>query len=484
MKGYWSMLALAIFSATAFVASPAQTVTSLAAFDLSNGAGPGGGLVQAFDGSFFGTTGGGGSSNNGGAVFQFVPGNSPVALYKFCGNKSCPTGGYPASTLVLAPSGLMYGTAAGGGNDNAGTVFKVTPSGQFHLVYSFCVQVGCPDGQNLDTGLSRAFDGSFYGSAFNAGGNGYGTIFRVTATGQTTVEYSFCAKTNCLDGAAPSAPVTQGVNGNFYGTTIGGGTGGINAGTVFELSKTGALTTLYNFCSQTKCADGQRPASKLLLASDGNFYGTTSQGGTNGQGTIFRITPQGTLTKLYDLCSLASCADGAGTYSDLMQATDGKIYGVALQGGANNLGTIFQLTLAGGFNTLYSFSGTDGAYPAGGLIQATDGNLYGTTESGGLVTTCQANLGGCGTIYELNMGLSPLVKLVQPWGKVGTTAILLGTNLSGATSVAFNGTSASFTVVSATEISATVPAGAVSGKVQVVTPSGTLSSNVAFVVVP
>ena len=432
--GLRSALVLSVICAIALVSASAQAFTSLAVFDQTNGLGPGGALVQALDGSFYGTTNSGGT-NNGGLVYQWVPGGSPNPVYMFCKTKSCPTGADPQSALVLAPSGLLYGTAAGGANDNGGTVFTITPTGLFHLLYSFCAQVNCPDGQNLDTGLARATDNNFYGAAFNGGAYNHGSIFRITPAGQVTVVYSFCPQTNCLDGAAPGAPITQGANGNLYGTTAGGGTADFNGGTVFELTKSGTLTTLYSFCSQTNCSDGQRPFAKLLLASDGNFYGTTSSGGTHGGGTIFRITPQGTLTTLYKLCSLSNCADGFGSYSDLIQATDGKLYGVTNQGGANNYGTIFQITTAGTFTTLHSFAGADGANPVGALVQGTDGILYGTTGSGGLVTTCQPNLGGCGTVFSLDMGLSPFVKFVQPWGKVGSSVIIQGTNLTGSTSV-------------------------------------------------
>jgi uncharacterized repeat protein (TIGR03803 family) len=206
-------------------------------------------------------------------------------------------------------------------------------------------------------------------------------------------------------------------------------------------------------------------------------------GGANERGIIYQITQSGTFKKIYDFCSQPSCADGSFPLPELIQATDGNLYGVTQSGGANNFGTIFQLTTSGVLTTLHSFDNADGAIP-NALVQFTDGKLYGTTATGGLVSTCNPSVGGCGTIYSLDMGLSPFVKLLWPWGKAGSTATIYGTNLSGATKVTFNGTSAFFSVVSATEITATVPSGASTGTVQVTTPAATLNSNAPFHVVP
>ena len=200
-------------------------------------------------------------------------------------------------------------------------------------------------------------------------------------------------------------------------------------------------------------------------------------GGAHGHGTVFRITPSGTLTTLYSFCSQSACTDGATPYAGLIQATDGNLYGTTAGGGArNNDGTVFKITPTGTLTTLHRFcfqSGcADGAGPLSGLIQATDGNLYGTTDAGGV--------DGFGTVFRLNVDLGPFVETLPASGKVGAAVKILGTNLTGATSVSFNGTGAAFEVVSASEISTTVPTGATTGTVQVVTPDGTLSSNVPF----
>lgn len=266
-----------------------------------------------------------------------------------------------------------------------------------------------------------------------------------------------------------------GVDGNLYGTTFGGGTAK-GFGTVFKITPSGALTTLHSFCTKSGCPDGQFPQTGLVQASNGNLYGTTISGGAYGDGTIFKITTSGTLTTLYNVCSQSGCPDGNYLIAGLIQATDGNLYGIMDVGGANGSGTIFKITLSGTLTTLYNFcsqSGCpDGQYPGGGLVQATDGNLYGTTADGG------AN--GEGTVFSLSVGLGPFVETEPTAAKVGATVKILGTNLTGATSVNFNGNAATFTVVSSSEITTTVPAGATTGEVQVVTPNGTLLSNVSF----
>src|ERR1022692_367381 len=212
------------------------------------------------------------------------------------------------------------------------------------------------------------------------------------------------------------------------------------------------LTTLFSFDG----THGQQPAGTLVQATNGDLYGTTYAGGANnGGGTVFKITPGGTLTTLYNFCSQTNCTDGATPYAWLVQAANGDLYGTTYAGGANNGGgTVFKITPGGTLTTLYSFcsqSGcTDGGSPYAGLVQDTNGDFYGTTADGG----------GSGTVFRLSVGLGPFVKTQPPNGKVGAAVEILGTNLTGATSLSFNGTAAVFTVVSPTLITTTVPAGA------------------------
>ena len=195
------------------------------------------------------------------------------------------------------------------------------------------------------------------------------------------------------DGADPIGLI-QGRDGNFYGATQNGGENmgrdGTNfVGTLFKLTPRGTLTTLYSFCSRAKCTDGADPQG-LIQGRDGNFYGTTSAGGANERGTVFKLTAAGKLTTLYSFCSKPNCADGAYPLAGVIQGRDGNFYGTTSGGGPNpNLvkdgpGTVFKITPTGALTTLYSFTGgSDGATPEAGLIQGRDGNFYGSTDSDG-----------------------------------------------------------------------------------------------------
>src|ERR1035437_7421357 len=210
------------------------------------------------------------------------------------------------------------------------------------------------------------------------------------------------------------------------------------------------------------------PEPSAVPASDGNLYGTAYEGGASNYGTVFKFTSSGTSGTLTVLHSF-DLTDGSYPQGALVQATDGNLYGTTSQGGnvAPTAGTIFEITEGGKFSSLYSFDETTVPHPAGGLVQATNGSFYGTTAS---------------TVFNLSVGLPRFVKTEPTSGKVGAAVIILGTTLTGATKVEFNGTPATFTVVSSSEIETTVPAGATTGKVSVVTASGTLYSNTNFVV--
>jgi uncharacterized repeat protein (TIGR03803 family) len=473
--------AVLVLCATTAIALPAQTLTTLYSFcSLSgcpDGADPYAGLVQATNGDLYGTTVSGGTSgtNTNGTVFKITPGGTLTTLYSFCSSTNCTDGADPYAGLVQAANGNFYGTTYYGGTNHRGTVFKITQGGTLTTLYSFCSQTNCTDREGPLAGLVQAANGDFYGTTQYAGANGGGTAFKITPGGTLTTLYSFCSQTNCTDGADPYAGLVQAANGDFYGTTYSGGANG-NYGTVFKITPGGTLTTLYSFCSQTNCTDGAGPQAGLVQAADGDLYGTTVSGGTNTNGTVFKITPTGTLTTLH---SFNGTTDGATPAAGLVQAINGDFYGTA-SSGANNYGTVFKITPSGTLTTLYRFCHQthcpDGATPYAGLVQDTNGDFYGTTSEGGSNND--------GTVFRLSVGLGPFVKPRPPYGKVGAAVKILGTNLTGAASVSFNGTAAVFTVVSPSLITTTLPAGASSGKVQVVTPSGTLSSNASFLVVP
>ncbi len=209
----------------------------------------------------------------------------------------------------------------------------------------------------------------------------------VIASPAQSVAFTSMHSFSGLDGANPGyMSLVRGADGNFYGTTANGGAN--NYGTVFKITPAGALTTLYNFCSQPNCTDGGYPEAPLVQGSDGNFYGTNSWGGIGSAyyGTIFKITPAGTLTTLYSFCSIQGCLDGRMPVAGLVQGSDGNFYGTTPVAGAGcyiwGCGTVFQITPAGTFTTLHSFQEYDGDGPTGTLVQGTDGNFYGTTGDG------------------------------------------------------------------------------------------------------
>jgi uncharacterized repeat protein (TIGR03803 family) len=467
-KKLWVFL---LCAAAATLASAQTKFTSLLSFDGTNGANPHYVyLVQGTDGNLYGTTYV--STGSGGTVFKITTKGVLTTLYTFCPDGDpCLEGAQPEAGLVLATDGNFYGTAANGGANNFGTVFQVTSAGKVTTLHSF----DSTDGASPEVALIQASNGELFGTTSIGGSSDVGTIFDITTAGTFTSLLNFTG----ANGDYPDGKLIQGSDGDFYGTTEEVSSG---SGTVFKMTPAGKLTTLHKFTGSG--SDGAGPTSALIQASNGNFYGTTQAGGTNSGGTVFQITPAGKLTTLYSFCSKSECADGANPSAGLIQATDGNLYGTTFSGGSNETscnagcGTIFRITTTGAFTTLYNFcskSGcVDGSQPQEGLVQHTNGALYGMTYYGGT--------DGLGTVYSLSTGLGPFVETLPTAGKVGVKVTILGTNLKGATSVTFDGTAATFKVISNTEISTMVPAGAKTGIVQVTTSAGTLSSNVAFVV--
>ncbi len=435
----------------------AQTLTTLVSFTGSNGSDPlFAPLLQGADGNLYGTTSGGGAHGHG-TVFKVTTGGTLKTLYSFCAKSGCADGSAPYAGLIQAKDGNFYGTTEAGGTNNVGTIFKITTGGVLTTLHKFNYN----DGANPYAALLQATDGNFYGTTESGGAHILGTVFKMTPGGTLTTLHSF----DLTDGSSPQAALIQGADGNFYSTTYNGGTEGY--GTAFKITSGGTLTTLHTFGD----ADGRGVVPGLVQASDGNFYGSAGQGGANGYGTVFMMTPQGTLTTLHSF----SATDGA-TPNQLALGSDGKFYGTTISGGANTDGTIFEITPQGVFTSLHNFAKSDGADPFAGLVQDTDGKFYGTTSFGGSQNS--------GTVFRLDVGLGPFVEAVPTAGKVGAKVKILGTKLTGATSVSFNGTAAVFTVVSASEITTTVPNGATTGTIRVTTPSGTILSNAAFQVTP
>jgi uncharacterized repeat protein (TIGR03803 family) len=504
----WMTKACGVFLlwATAAAALPAQTYTTLFSFNGTNGNDPSGALVQATNGSLYGTTEQGGA-NGDGTVFKITPSGTLTTVWNFCSEYSCADGAGPNAGVIQATNGDFYGTTLDGGGYSYGTIFQITPSGALTQLLDF-TGTG-PEGYNPAAALVQGTDGNLYGTALGGGDNAAGAVFQITTSGTLTTSIGF----DWVNGATPEAALVQGTDGYFYGTAYQGGTKGPcilanGCGTVFRTTTDGALSALYSFCSQPNCTDGSSPYAALVQGTDGNFYGTTTGGGISsfcpydpdpeGCGTVFKITPTGTLTTLYNFCSQggSNCTDGVGPNVALVEGSDGNFYGTTQGGGANTscydgygCGTIFKITPSGTLTTLYNFcsqSGcTDGVDPDAPLVQDTNGTFYGTTVLGGTSDDCTSYyVDGCGTVFTLSAGLRPFVKTQPTFGAVGAVVTILGTNLTGATSVTFNGTAATFTVISGSEINTTVPTGATTGKVQVTVSSRTLSSNVPFIVRP
>jgi uncharacterized repeat protein (TIGR03803 family) len=465
-------------------AGSSPVFTTLATFTGTGGSGADpeyGPLVQGFDGNFYGTTSQGGKNcGSCGTVFKITSAGKLTTLYSFCSKVNnegtCIDGVNPYGGLVVGINGNLYGTTENGGTSEncvggCGTVYEITLAGKLTTLHSF----EGSDGRIVNGGLVQASGGNLYGTTQAGGTNDDGTVFKITPQGTLTTLHSF----DSIDGKGPQAALIEASNGGFYGTTPAGGAN--NSGTVFQITSGGKLTVLHSFCGQTGCPDGADPvAVALVQISSGNFNGTTSAGGANNSGTVFELTPGGKLTVLYSFRGTST--NGAFPYSGLVKATDGNFYGTTEGGGGNpncqqgtvfGCGTIFKITSEGTVTTLHTFTGEppEGVFPYAGLLQATTGTFYGTTTD-------------LGTVFSLGVGLGPFVETVPTSGIEGATVIILGTDLTGATKVSFNGTPAKFTVISGTEMKTTVPANAKTGTVEVTTPGGKLKSNLIFRATP
>lgn len=459
------MIALASLAAVA----DAQTYTPVYSYGTHTGdpksPQPGGLMAQGRDGNFYSSAVVGGGMNAGGA-FKITTGGTLTKLFDFKSNE----GGL--SGFALGFDGNLYGTTSGGGTSNAGTVYKTTPTGTRTTLWNF---TSFDDGANPIYPPLAGQDGNFYGVNPGDRAGQFGFLYRMTPAGVLTTLETF----DGTHGTSPNPPV-QATDGNFYGTTQFGGTGTCNCGVVYKLTPAGKLTVLHNFAGFP--SDGSRPLGVLAQGNDGNFYGVTFSGGASStnQGTVFKITPSGVYTVLHSFNDVGG-TDGLNPWTGVIAGTDGNLYGTS-QGGAHNGGTLFKITPTGQMTILYNFCSVagcaDGFFPQTPIVQHTNGKFYGSTESGGA-----SGLNG-GVFYSLDMGLSPFVSLVTWTGKVGKTVEILGQGLTGTTKVSFNGTLATFTVVSDTYLTATLPAGATTGFVTVTTPGGARKSNRKFLVTP
>jgi|HubBroStandDraft_2_1064218.scaffolds.fasta_scaffold78467_2 uncharacterized repeat protein (TIGR03803 family) len=382
--------------------------------NCTDGANPMAGLVFDQKGNLYGTTSSGGhcwQQGGCGAVFELTPGGKETVLYNFCTQNGCADGEVPVAGLIFDSDGDLYGTTEYGGTipsgcGGCGVVFKLTREGRETVLHSFCEQNGCADGEYPAAGLVFDQNGNLYGTTVAGGANGGGVVFKLTPKGKYSVLYSFCAQSNCADGEEPNAGVILDQKGNLYGTTAAGGGYGHcgeyysdSCGVVFKLTPEGKETVLHSFCSENNCADGSWPLTGLIFDQMGNLYGTTWLGGDNnpcdtggdGCGVVFKLTPEGKETVMYRFCTQDNCVDGSLPRAGLVLGAKGDLYGTTQLGGApGDAGVVFKLTPEGKETVLYSFcwqeNCADGQQPYAGLVLDQKGNLYGTTVYGGAGT--------------------------------------------------------------------------------------------------
>lgn len=396
-------------------------------FASNEGSLPNGALLQGADGRFYGNTAMGGA-NGLGTIYAVTATGTLTVLHTFSGSD----GASPVGPLVAGVNGTFYGVTEFGGSNDSGVVFSITSGGQFTLLYSFAAWV---DGANADGiaprgGLILGSDGNFYGATTRGGTNDAGTLFRITPSGVLTTLYSFSAfNSSQSDGALPGTALVVGSDGRFYGTTAVGGTnynGNLAPGTLYAVGLDGKFGALHSFTAST---DGASP-SGLVVAGDGSFYGATSVGSNNGSGTLFKATSQGDITTLYSFSAITNTSSGLQTNSEgafpvsgILAGSDGTLYGGTAFGGSSGSGTLFSLAPNGTLSVLHQFSSlsnginSDGAVVTSTPIRARDGNLYGVTAWGGS--------NGAGVIYKLAMPAIPTVKL-----KLSSTQIASGDSAS------------------------------------------------------
>jgi|GEM_PF-977232 len=375
--------------------------------------GPLGELVQAADGSFYGTTSAGGASGAG-TVFKITPAGAFQTVAEFSGFTGNERGAQPSSRLTLGSDGNYYGVNAQGGPDGLGTIFRVVPGGACVSIAAFTGTKGNVLGSQPFASLLAGGDGFLYGTTSKGGLNNFGTLFKIAeTTGAFTTLVDFTGKTGTAKGANSYAALIKGTDGNLYGVTAKGGK--TDHGTLFSLSPAGALTTLVEFTDQGAKNKGAAPYAALTQAPDGTFYGTTARGGAGDYGTVFQVTSTGTLKTLAEFTGRAGKNRGAQPESQLVFGPDGSLYGTTLNGGKYNVGTTFKVALDGKITTLVEFTnaGTQnrGAYPQAGLVLGQDNLFYGTTLRGGAgdagTVFRMKSTGELGTLLELN-GVDPV----------------------------------------------------------------------------
>jgi uncharacterized repeat protein (TIGR03803 family) len=464
---------VALFAA---ISAQAQTVDTLYSFFSNSNTQaiePFGTIAQGRDGNFYGIS----QSGNGccqGWFYKISPGGALTSLHAMA-----QTEGTNCAGLTLGTDGNFYGACPNGGIQNGnpgGTIIRVTPAGAVTVMHGFPEVGSTTDGCSPYGPPIQGTDGNFYGFATGCGTYGAGMAYKFTLAGVYTQLYNF--QGGSADIQYPYGSPVQGSDGNFWGL---GNTGGHNTGCggcggVFKMTSTGKETLIYSFNGST---DGQGPYDSLIQGSDGNYYGTTLGGGGSFIGTVFKVTPKGVETILYNF---PNQTDGAYPRLPLTQGPDGLLYGMATDcaGGGCAQAGLFTITTKGVYDNLYLYpiGGSNSLQPSSALVLSTNGTFYGTTEQGG------AN--DVGSLYSVSTKYSPFISLLNViGGKEGTQVGILGQGFSSSSVVKFGGTvAATKTLTGSTFILATIPAGALTGSVTVTTGTTTLASRKSFSVNP
>jgi uncharacterized repeat protein (TIGR03803 family) len=405
------LLAANLFAGASRAAAQHASVLFSFAGDQKTANGPLAGLIFDTSGNLYGTTLGGG--NGTGTVFELTPvaggGWTEKTLYSF-GVSGSGDGNYPGAGLVFDAPGNLYGTTEEGGSGcnppGCGAVFELTPAANGEwtekILYSF--QANGTDGTFPRSSVVIDAQGNLYGTTFFGGPNNLGTVYEL----EPTVSGSWKEKTlhsfgNGGDGQNPQASLILDASGNLYGTTTGDGpflNGTYIDGTVFKLTRTASGgwkdEVLHSFGTEN---DGGFILNGLFVDAAGNLYGTTSNGGSQGVGMVFELSPQAGgvwTTRILHNFTFGG-TDGLSPVAGVIMDPVGNLYGTTQGGGPHNFGTAFELfpTAAGVYTEkiLHTFHGADGFLPSAPLVFDTSGHLYGTTFLGG------ANFGG--EVFEI-----------------------------------------------------------------------------------
>jgi uncharacterized repeat protein (TIGR03803 family) len=451
------------------IAASAQTVSTI--YQFSSGANPNdpaGVMAQGQDGDFYGVT----QSGNGccqGIIYKISSAGAITSLYSMVQSD-----GTTCSGLTLGTDGNFYGTCQNGGANNYGTLFKVTSAGVLTVLHNFAAQGSTSDGCIPYAPPIQATNGDFYGTTAFCGADNYGTVYKLTLAGAYTMLYSFQGPPN--DTVLPYGLI-EGTDGDLWG--VGNGWI-ISGGGIFKITLAGKESLVYTFeaNSDGEYTDGKYPSANLIQGSNGAFYGTTEEGGTANEGTIFQLTAGGTETVLY---SFPNQTDGAYPTLPLTQGPNGLLFGAATDcaGGGCSQAGLFDITTKGVYENLYLYPlvCSNCGQPEAPLLLSTNGTFYSTTEQGGI---------GVGSFYSLSNGYSPFISLVNVTsGAEGARVGILGQGFSSKSVVEFGGTKATTTKLTGTTyILAQVPTGALTGDVTVTTGLTVLSTISSYKITP